>query len=53
MGEVVQKERDTQTSPLKKLFFMATPWHMQVPGPEIESEPQLQLTPQWWQVWIL
>ena len=35
---------------LSSFFFLLNPWHMEVPRPEIESEPQL-----WpmWQCWIL
>ena len=29
---------------LETLFFLATPWHMEIPGPGIESELQLQPT---------
>ena len=34
-------------------IFWLYPWHMGVPGPEIESEPELQPMPQLWQHWIL
>ena len=32
-------------SPPTAFFFLAAPWHMEVPGPETEPEPQLQPTP--------
>ena len=44
--------RPTADSP-SHLFFGCTPWHMEIPGPGIESEPQLRPTLQLWKHRIL
>ena len=38
---------------LKTYLFWPYTQHMEVPGPGIKSEPQLQPVPQLWQCWIL
>ena len=35
------------------LFFQPPLWHMEVPRPGSEPEPQLRPLPQLWQHWIL
>ena len=35
------------------LFFLPHPWPLEIPGPGIESEPQLRPMPQLWQCQIL
>ena len=35
------------------IFLMAAPWLLEVPGPEVDSKPQLWPTPQLWLLWIL